>query len=262
MGRSTNESGFAFAMIASSTIRTDRCGSTGISETLVQIYALGTDSLETIFTEALPFNALGIVNAIKIRFTESCYIGLKIIQWFDIINLLHIHNICLINETEFFADFYFLDGQIKNICNKWNCLNRFCGFTKQRKEHGFKKGVNCVYIKPVCIRFSLVHNAAFLLSFICHLGKQEPGTGPRCRSCLFLGGYVCLGIFVYICMHEVTIQDTKHNGVIELYLVACDWRTWVGTISRRADAIVTRHFVLANRIPATRILQSSALVDV
>lgn len=78
--RSTNESGFAFAMIASSNIRTDRCGSAGISKTLVYIYALGTDSLKAVFTEALPFDALGIVDAVKVRFTKSRHVGLKIIR--------------------------------------------------------------------------------------------------------------------------------------------------------------------------------------
>lgn len=77
MGRSTDESGLAFAVVASSGVRADRRGSTGISETLVQIHAFGADRLEAVLAEALPLDALGIVDAIEIRLAEGRHVGLK-----------------------------------------------------------------------------------------------------------------------------------------------------------------------------------------
>lgn len=77
MGWSANKSRLALAMIASSSVCADRCRSAGIVKALIQIHAFSTDGLEAILAEALSFDALSIVDAIEIRFTESCHIGLK-----------------------------------------------------------------------------------------------------------------------------------------------------------------------------------------
>lgn len=66
VGRSTNESGLAFAMIASSRIRADCRRSARIIETFIQIDAFSTDGFEAILAEALSLDALGIVDAIEI----------------------------------------------------------------------------------------------------------------------------------------------------------------------------------------------------
>lgn len=121
VGRSANESGFAFAMIASSSIRTDRCGSTGIRKTLVEIYTIGTNGLEAILAEALSFDALGIVNAIEVRFTESRHVGLKIICNG---NILLSYSSVLEIRIIFLSDFIFLDLLIKKkIINKIARIN-------------------------------------------------------------------------------------------------------------------------------------------
>lgn len=77
MGWSANKSRLALAMIASSSVCADRCRSAGIVKALIQIYAFSTDGLEAILAEALSFDALSIIDAIEIRFTESCHVGLK-----------------------------------------------------------------------------------------------------------------------------------------------------------------------------------------
>lgn len=77
MGRSANKSRLALAMVASSGIRADRCWPTRISKAFVQVHAFGTDSLEAILTEALFFDALGIIHTIEIRFAEGRHVGLK-----------------------------------------------------------------------------------------------------------------------------------------------------------------------------------------
>jgi hypothetical protein len=87
MGRSANKSRLAFAMVASPSVRADRRRSTWISKTLVQIYAFGTDGFKAILAETLSLDALGIVNAIEIRFAESRHVGLKTIRWNDILSL-------------------------------------------------------------------------------------------------------------------------------------------------------------------------------
>lgn len=76
MGRSANKTRLAFAMVASSSVGADRRRSTRIGKALVEIHAFGTNGFETILAEALSLDALGIVDAIEIRFAESRHIGL------------------------------------------------------------------------------------------------------------------------------------------------------------------------------------------
>lgn len=80
MRRSTNEPGLALAVVASSAVRADRRRPAGITETLVQVHALGADGFEAILAEALPFDALGIVDAIEIRLAERRNVGLRTAQ--------------------------------------------------------------------------------------------------------------------------------------------------------------------------------------
>lgn len=75
--RCPDESCFTFAVITSSCVSTDRCRSTRIVQTLVHVFALGCHRLETIFTETLSLDALGIVNAIEISFAEGRHVGLQ-----------------------------------------------------------------------------------------------------------------------------------------------------------------------------------------
>lgn len=97
MGRRANKSRLALAMIASSSVCTDRSRSTGISKAFVQIHAFGSDSFEAILAEALSLDALGIVDTIEIRFAKSRHVGLKTMQ--EITHLsLYIHNSCHVVE--------------------------------------------------------------------------------------------------------------------------------------------------------------------
>jgi len=73
---STDESGLALAVITSSGIRANRRRSTGIVEAFVHIHALSAEGFEAVLAEALALDALGIVDAIEIRFAERSHVGL------------------------------------------------------------------------------------------------------------------------------------------------------------------------------------------
>lgn len=77
MRRSSNETGLAFAMVTSSSIAADRCRSTRVRKTLVDVHAFSCNSLEPVLAEALAFYALGIVHTVEVRFAKRSHVGLQ-----------------------------------------------------------------------------------------------------------------------------------------------------------------------------------------
>lgn len=143
MGWSANKSRLALAMVASSSVCADRRRSAGIRKALVQIHAFGTDGLEAILTEALSFDALSIVDAIEIRFAESCHVGLKMMH--DrmtlyrsvFIILVASGDIVLGNENRSRPPYIRLFSRRANkkrafIIN--NAMSQFCGFTNDENS--------------------------------------------------------------------------------------------------------------------------------
>lgn len=78
MGRGTNETRLAFAVITTPRVGADRCRPTRIRKTLVNVHALGSNGFESVLAEALLFDALGVVHAIEVRFAERGHLGLKV----------------------------------------------------------------------------------------------------------------------------------------------------------------------------------------
>lgn len=64
-------------MVTSSRVGTDRRRPARIRETLVEIRAFSTNSLETVLTEALIFDALRVVHAVEVRFAEGSHVNLS-----------------------------------------------------------------------------------------------------------------------------------------------------------------------------------------
>lgn len=80
MRRGTGKSRLALAVVASSGVGADRRRPAGIGDALVHIHALGADGFEAILAEALALDALGIVDAIEIRFAERRDVGLRTVR--------------------------------------------------------------------------------------------------------------------------------------------------------------------------------------
>lgn len=78
MGRSSDETRLAFAVVTAPRVAADRCRPTGIRNTLVDVHALGSNRFEPVLAEASPLNALGVVHAIEVRLAERGHLGLEI----------------------------------------------------------------------------------------------------------------------------------------------------------------------------------------
>lgn len=78
MGRSSDETRLAFAVVTAPRVAADRCRPTGIRNTLVDVHALGSNRFEPVLAEASPLDALGVVHAIEVRLAERGHLGLEI----------------------------------------------------------------------------------------------------------------------------------------------------------------------------------------
>lgn len=141
-------------MVASPGICADRRRPAGISKALVQIHTLGTNGFEAIFAEALPFDALGIVDAIEIRLAERRNVGLRTTQRgrrFTLFKFSSRPKRHCIRKWEpvstAVAYDYLLDAQIRSTGRvKWSRESVLWFY--RRKECNFRKEING--IKPVC----------------------------------------------------------------------------------------------------------------
>lgn len=66
MWRSSNEAGFAFAVITAPSVAANRCRSTRVRKTFVNVHTFGSNSLEPVLAEALTFDTLGVVHAVEV----------------------------------------------------------------------------------------------------------------------------------------------------------------------------------------------------
>lgn len=142
-------------------------------------------------------------------------------------------------------------------------VSQFCGVTND--ENRFGKEVNWCKTGSRLSCFMCTTPPPFhLLSFIRRLRRKKPRTGQRNRppfEIFVLGGRSLAWkiLFTYVCMRWL---ETKRNGLLNYYLIACDCRAGPSTVPWWTKAVVARLLVFANRIFTTRIFQSCAFVDV
>lgn len=255
-------------MVASSGIRADRRRPAGISKALVQIHTLGTDGFEAILAEALPFDALGIVDAIKIRLAQRRDVGLRTAQQGRRFTLFKFSSRpktprhCIRKwEPVSTVVAYLVDAQIRSTSRvKWS-RESVLWLYKRRKECNFGKEINGV--KPVRVSYLLRTTMSYIFFFsvnpVNHKTVKDIGDTASLFTRRLSRDTSRVMDLVSRTRRLLVLNGT---GLLNYYLIASDCRIGAGTIARWTDAIVAGIRVLANRVPAARILQSRALVDV